>query len=86
MLSVAAKEKLHLSQFDVATAFLYGDLDEEIFMKQPEGYDDGTDKVCRLQKSLCGLKQAPRCWNKKFNDFLVKHDFKSSDAEPCLFN
>ena len=48
MLSVAAKEKLHLSQFDVATAFLYGDLDEEIFMKQPVGYDDGTDKVYRL--------------------------------------
>lgn len=66
VLSVAASEKLSLAHFDVKTAFLYGDLDEVIYMKQPTGYEDGTNRVCMLKKSLYGLKQAPRCWNRKF--------------------
>lgn len=70
ILSIAAFEKLKLMQFDVKTAFLYGELQEEVFMKQPEGYEDGTGKVCKLNRSLYGLKQAPRCWNKRFVDFL----------------
>jgi hypothetical protein len=72
-------------QFDVKTAFLYGDLQEVIYMTQPFGYNDGTDKVCRLKRSLCGLKQSPRCWNKRFRMFLEKHQLKQSDADPCLF-
>lgn len=85
LLSVAAKEKLHLMQFDVSTAFLYGRLEEEIFMEQPEGFTENSEKVCKLKRSLYGLKQAPRCWNKRFKDFLISHEFKSSDADPCLF-
>ena len=85
VLSVAARDKLCLLQFDVSTAFLYGDLEEDIYMIQPEGCDDGSGRVCHLKRSLYGLKQAPRCWNKKFNDFLTKEGFKSSFADPCLY-
>lgn len=71
VLSVASNEKLKISQFDVKTAFLYGELDEEnIYMKQPEGYSDGTGRVCKLLKGLYGLKQGPRCWNQRFRSFL----------------
>ena len=69
VLSVPVSEKLKLMTFDVKTAFLYGTLDEIIYMKQPQGYEDGTDRVCKLTKSLYGLKQSPRCWNKRFKDF-----------------
>ena len=85
VLSVAARDKLYLLLFDVSTAFLYGDLEEDIYMIQPEGCDDGSGRVCHLKRSLYGLKQAPRCWNKKFNDFLTKEGFKSSFADPCLY-
>ena len=85
LLSVAASEKMHLMQIDVSTAFLYGDLTEEIYMEQPKGFSDNSDKVCKLKRSLYGLKQAPRCWNKRFGTFLQKLGFRQSDADPCLF-
>jgi hypothetical protein len=85
MLSEAAIRKMHMTQFDVKTAFLYGDIDEVIYMKQPVGFDDGSGRVCKLIKSLYGLKQAPRCWNKKFCSFLLKYKLKQSDSDPCLF-
>lgn len=66
LISIAASDKMHLVQFDASTAFLYGDLDETIYMCQPEGYNDGSNNVCKLMESLYGLKQAPRCWPKSF--------------------
>lgn len=84
VLSVAANEGLVMLQFDVSTAFLYGSLNEEIFMKQPEGYNDGSGRVCLLRKSLYGLKQAPRCWNRCILDFFKEIGFKASEADPCL--
>lgn len=65
LISVAAIKELELAQFDVSTAFLYGELEEDIFMRQPPGFHDGTNKVCELKISLYGLIQAPRCWNKR---------------------
>lgn len=85
LLGVAATEKMHLVQFDVSTAFLYGELDETIYMKQPEGFDDGSGKVWKLTRSLYGLKQSPRCWNKRIGRFLESLKFKASDEEPCMF-
>lgn len=85
ILSIAASQNLHLSQFDVSTAFLYGHLEESIFMKQPEGFDDGSKKVCKLRRSLYGLKQAPRCWNRRFGSFLLKLSLKPSESDPCLY-
>ena len=85
LLSAAASEKMHLMQFDVSTTFLYGQLDEEIYMEQPEGFSDNSDRVCKLKRSLYGLKQAPRCWNRQFAMFLQKLGFRQCDANPCLF-
>lgn len=85
VLAIATTEKMHLSQFDVSTAFLYGELQEQVFMEQPEGFNDNTGRVCNLKKSLYGLKQAPRCWNERFGKFLLELDFKASEADPCLF-
>ena len=81
LLSVAAKKRMKIAQIDVSTAFLYGELREQIFMKQPEGYDDGSGKVCQLIKSLYGLKQAPRC----FFSYIIELGFQKSEADPCLF-
>lgn len=85
MLAIAASEGLHLEQFDVKTAFLYGHIDEQIFMKQPEGYDDNSGKVCKLNRSLYGLKQSSRCWNKCFTDFLKSHNLTATQSDPCVF-
>jgi len=62
VLSIVADEDLHLEQLDVKTTFLHGDLEEEIYMEQPQGFEvTGKEKlVCRLKKSLYGLKQTPR--------------------------
>lgn len=66
LLALVAQEDLEMMQFDVRTAFLYGDLEEEIHMEIPEGLnvENSVSAVCRLNKSLYGLKQAPRCWNR----------------------
>uniref|UniRef100_A0A5S6Q667 Reverse transcriptase Ty1/copia-type domain-containing protein n=1 Tax=Trichuris muris TaxID=70415 RepID=A0A5S6Q667_TRIMR len=85
ILSIGAVEKLKFRQFDVKTAFLYGTLEEEVYVKQLEGFEDGTNRVCRLNRSLYGLKQSPRCWNKKLVDFFEKKRIKRSAADPCLF-
>lgn len=85
LLAISVAESMEMQQFDVKTAFLHGDLKEEIFMKQPRGYEDGTDRVCKLKKSLYGLKHASRCWNQKFSKFLQKFDFRTSTADNCVF-
>ncbi|KAL0852111.1 hypothetical protein ABMA28_000351 [Loxostege sticticalis] len=85
LLSVSAKENLYLTQFDVPTAFLNGKLQEEIYMNQPDGYNDGTSRVCLLQRSLYGLKQAPRCWNSCFEEILLENGFVQCAADSCLF-
>ena len=72
LLGVVAAENLELHQLDLKTAFLYGDLDEEVYMEQLQGFATPSlgHLVCRLRKSLHGLKQAPRQWYRKFDDFL----------------
>lgn len=55
-------------------------------MTQPEGFNDGTDRVCKLQKSLYGLKQSPRCWNQRFREVLIEFNPSESLADPCLFH
>ncbi|GFW22686.1 copia protein [Trichonephila clavipes] len=74
-----------LTQFDVSTAFLYGDLEETIYMQQLEGFKDGSVRVCKLKRSLYGLKQSPCCWNKCFGQFLTDLGFKANEADPCLY-
>ena len=86
MLGLVAVHDLEILQLDVKTAFLYGELSEEIYMSQPEGFimPGHEDKVCRLKKCIYGLKQAPRVWNAKFNQFILDFDFVRSLADPCI--
>jgi transposase InsO family protein len=87
VLSMVAAENLELQQMDVKTAFLHGDLDEDIYMVQPEGYlSKGNEElVCRLKKSLYGLKQAPRQWYKKFDSFMHEIKFVRTEADHCCY-
>ena len=87
-LARATQDDLELLQFDVCTAFLYSELEEEIFMKIPEGLDvknNSASAVCRLRKSLYELKQAPRCWNGRISEFLRKFSLVQSEADPCVY-
>ena len=85
ILAIAASDRMKIKQCDVKTAFLYGDIEEIIHMQQPEGYDDGTGRICRLKRSLYGLKQSTRCWNRCFTKFLKKFNLKATNADPCVF-
>lgn len=82
LLSIAAKYNMQVDQMDAVTAFLHGELEEDIFMLQPEGFADGSDKVCRLKKSLYGLKQASRVWNAKLNEALIDFGLTRSKYDP----
>lgn len=86
ILAIAAQKKLKILQSDIKTAFLHGDIDEEIYMQPPPGLPAESDLVCKLRKALYGLKQSSRCWNKKFSDFLLNYGFNQSMADPCLFH
>ncbi|XP_019173288.1 PREDICTED: uncharacterized protein LOC109168888 [Ipomoea nil] len=85
-LAVAHKWTVH--QMDVKTAFLNGDLEEEIYMEQPSGcVDPGQEgKVCRLVKSLYGLKQAPKQWNEKFHRTLMELGYTVNRSDACLYS
>ncbi|CAI7786879.1 unnamed protein product, partial [Closterium sp. NIES-53] len=85
LLAAAAVCGWKVEQLDVKTAFLYGVVDEEIYMKQPEGYDDGSGRVCRLNKAIYGLKQAPRCWYARLVEVLEALGFKVSGCDESLF-
>ncbi|GJZ19365.1 retrovirus-related pol polyprotein from transposon TNT 1-94 [Tanacetum coccineum] len=87
VLAMCATYDLHLEQLDVKTAFLHGNLEEEIYMLQPEGFKQkGKENlVCRLNKSLYGLKQAPRCWYKRFDSFIRSLEYNRLHADPCAY-
>ena len=85
LMSIAAVEDFDIYQMDVKCAFLYGSLDEEIYMEQVDGFEDGTDRVCLLKKSLYGLKQAPRQFHKKIDTELESLGLKKTNADPCVY-
>lgn len=85
ILSLAAANRMTVKQFDVKTAFLNGDLNEDVFIAQPDGYQDRTDRVCKLQKSLYGLKQSPRMWNEKFSKFLAGEGLHAVPEDACVY-
>ena len=72
---------------DVKTAFLSGKLDETIYMTQPDGYivEGQEHMVCKLKKSIYGLKQASRAWNIKFDRAIKSFGFDQNIDEPCIY-
>lgn len=72
---------------DVKTAFLNGYLKEELYMMQPEGFVDpkGSNKVCKLQRSIYGLVQASRSWNIRFDSVIKAYDFIQTFGEACIY-
>ena len=86
VINLAVQQSWPIFQLDVNNAFLYGDLEETVYMKLPPGYFDESDKrVCRLKKSLYGLKQAPRQWNAKLTSTLLENSFVQSKSDYSLF-
>lgn len=85
LLAVAAEEELELHQLDIKTAFLNGKLEEDVYVEQPPGYMDGSNKACHLHRALYGLRQAPRAWHKRLKEELEALGFTASSADPGLF-
>ncbi|RVW83922.1 Retrovirus-related Pol polyprotein from transposon TNT 1-94 [Vitis vinifera] len=87
VLGMVAAENLHLEQLDVKTTFLHGDLEEDLYMIHPEGFivQRQENLVCKLRKSLYGLKQTPRQWYKKFDSFIHRIGFKRCEADHCCY-
>ena len=87
LIALSVQNGLKLHQVDVATAFLNGTLEEEVYMRQPEGFEvNGKEHlVCKLKKSIYGLKQSPRCWNTALDTELKKMGFAQSPNDPCIY-
>jgi hypothetical protein len=86
LLSIVAADDLELQQLDVKTAFLNGELEEDIYMKQPPGYEEGGINItCHLHKALYGLRQAPRAWHARLKKELEDIGFMASDTDPSLY-
>lgn len=87
LFALAAKERMCVHQMDVETAFLNGILLEEVYMQQPEGYEEKgkEQQVCRLHRSIYGLKQSPRCWNDALDAQLRRLGFTQTPRDPCLY-
>lgn len=85
LFALATQLDWNIHQMDAVTAFLQGDLQENIYMNQPEGYNDNTGRVCKLNKAIYGLKQAGRTWNQKLNKILLKFGLLKSKCDPCVY-
>nr|GEW08993.1 retrovirus-related Pol polyprotein from transposon TNT 1-94 [Tanacetum cinerariifolium] len=83
----AAHKNMTIYQIDVKTAFLNGELKEEVYVSQPEGFvdQDNPSHVYKLKKSLYGLKQAPRAWYDMLSSFLISQHFSKAAVDPTLF-
>lgn len=87
ILSLAVSQGWSLRQLDVQNAFLHGILEEDVYMKQPPGYEDKLQPhhICKLDKAIYGLKQAPRAWYSRLSDKLLQLGFQASKGDTSLF-
>ena len=86
MLAIAAHLDYDIWQMDVKITFLNGELKEEMYMIQPEGFTSTDElKVCKLKRSIYGLKQASRSWNMHFDKVIKTYGFIRNEEEPCIY-
>jgi len=87
VVGLSVRNGLRLHQLDVTTAFLNGKLEEVVYMRQPEGFvAKGREQlVCRLKRSIYGLKQSSRCWNSTIDGYLKQLGFLQSNSDPCVY-
>ena len=87
VIAMATAKGYFLHQMDVKNAFLHGDLQEEVYMDQPHGYEDTghLEVVCRLCKALYGLNKSPRAWHDKITQYLITIGFHMADAGHSLY-
>ena len=87
VLALANQFDLEAHQMDVVSAFLNGELEDDIYMRQPEGFVDpeNPSKVCKLKRSLYGLKQSARCWNQLMDEYLKSSNYIQSSADICVY-
>ncbi|CAB0018882.1 unnamed protein product, partial [Nesidiocoris tenuis] len=85
LISIVNEFNYEMEQMDVKTAFLHGDLKETIFMNLPEEMAE-KNHVCKLNRSIYGLKQSPKNWYEKFDEFMLKENFKRSYHDSCLYS
>ena len=87
MLAIAAYHDYEIWQMDVKITFLNGNLLEDVYMTQPEGFVDPqhTSRVCKLHRSIYGLKQASQSWNLRFDDAIKQFGFIKNEDEPCVY-
>ena len=87
LVAVAARKNFLMHQMDISTAFLNGNLLEDVYMRQPEGFVKAGQEnlVCKLRKSIYGLKQAPRCWNHELDQHLKTLKLIQSRNDPCIY-
>lgn len=85
LMAMACRYNLEIFQMDAVTAFLQGELHEEIYISTPEGIQNVDGNVFKLQKALYGLKQASLTWNKKLDSVLLKNGLKRSKVDPCIY-
>lgn len=87
LFTVAGHKRMNVRHIDVKSAYLHGRLQEDIYMEQPRGFvQPGKEKlVCKLERSLYGLKQAAKVWNETINGILKELGFQQSHADPCLY-
>lgn len=87
LLAASANEEMHVHQMDVISAYVQGELSDEVYMEQPEMFiEEGHEaKVCKLLKPLYGLKQSGREWYKKLDNYITKNGGKRTSADPCVY-
>lgn len=87
LLALSVQHGFQLHQMDITSAFLNGDLKEEVYLSPPEGLViEGQGRlVCKLRKSLYGLRQSPRCWNSTLDTRLKELGFKQTPSDPCIY-
>ncbi|GKE57267.1 zinc finger, CCHC-type containing protein [Tanacetum coccineum] len=88
VIAMASIHNLIIYQMDVKTIFLNGDLEEEVYMNQPQGFimPGNENKVCKLIKSLYGLKQAPKQWHQKFDEVVLSNGYLLNQADNCVYS